>query len=175
MFIVNASGLDKTLNKLNNLSGEIKADIQVAMNAFAINTTTDSKILIKSNGDDTGALANAMQYKIEDLRVVVSNSKNYSAFVEFGTKSYASKYVGSLPKDWQNYAQTFKGQKTGTFKEFIERMVAWGNKKGFTRNQSYLAAKKIMKEGTKQKPYLYPSVQKNLQIFINDVKNIFKK
>jgi hypothetical protein len=174
MFIVNASGLDKTLNKLSNLSANIKDDVQVAMNAFAINTTTDAKILIKSNGDDTGALANAMQYEIRDLRVVIYNSKNYSTFVEFGTKSYASKYVAVLPKDWQNYAQTFKGKKTGTFRDFIERMVVWGKKKGMTRNQSYYAAKKILKEGTKQKPYLYPSVQKNLLIFIKDVKNIFK-
>lgn len=173
MITLNANNLDKTIKLFEKLTDDLKPEVQLALNAFGINVERDAKTSVSSHSD-TGMLKGSIQWEQGDLSVSVGAIAEYAAFVEFGTRKFATQYVSTLPQDWQAYAATFKGRKTGNFDSFISRLIQWGKSKGIDENGAYKLARKILKEGTKAKPFLYPSVNKNLPIFIQDIKNIFK-
>jgi hypothetical protein len=104
---------------------------------------------------------------------VVATAK-YAAYIEFGTRKFAAAYVSSLPQDWAAYAATFKGPAGGTFKEFVKSLMAWGERTGkLDPKYAYVAALKILRDGIKQRPFLYPSVNKNTPQLIKDIKEIY--
>jgi HK97 gp10 family phage protein len=174
MFSVKVDGLDVLIKKISQLSDDAKLEVQNELKAFSIQTVTDAKSLVQSNSSDTGQLASSIEYQVNDLQAKISARAAYAAFVEFGTRKFAAQEVAKLPPDWQNYAATFKGKKTGNFDQFLQRLIQWGKNKGFDERGAYLLALKIMEEGTPAKPFLYPSITKNLSIFMKNVKDIFK-
>jgi HK97 gp10 family phage protein len=173
MITLNANNLDKTIKLFEKLTDDLKPDVQLALNAFGINVERDAKANVSSHSD-TGALMNSIQWDQGDLSVSVGARAEYAAFVEFGTRKFATQYVATLPQDWQAYAATFKGKKTGNFDSFIKKLIQWGKSRGIDEDGAYKLARKILRDGTKAKPFLYPAVNKNLPIFIEDIKDIFK-
>jgi hypothetical protein len=105
---------------------------------------------------------------------VVASAK-YAAYIEFGTRKFAAAYVGSLPADWQAYAATFKGSTGGTFEQFVKSLMAWGSRTGkMDPKYAYVAALKILREGLKARPFIYPSIQKTLPVLRKNLRAIFK-
>ena len=174
MFTINAKGLTELQKKFSTLSNNVKQEVVVELKAFGQLTVTDAKSLVQSNSSDTGNLASSISYEVNGYELKISASANYAAFVEFGTRKFAQEHVSSLPTEWQQYAQTFKGKKTGNMDDFKKRLVTWGKKKGLTEDEAYNLAKYIMIHGTPAKPFLYPSINKNLSIFIQKIKGLFK-
>jgi hypothetical protein len=104
----------------------------------------------------------------------VTASTKYAAYIEFGTRKFAAAYVSSLPADWQTYAATFKGKTGGTFKQFLLSIIGWVSRKGIDKKAAYPIARKIMIDGIKPKPFLYPSVNKTLPVLRKNLRAIFK-
>jgi hypothetical protein len=98
----------------------------------------------------------------------------YAAFLEFGTRKYAAQYVASLPADWKSYAATFKGSSGGSFDELLKAIMGWVKRKGIDSDAAYPIALKIIREGIKPKPFLYPAINANLKQLQDDLNNVIK-
>jgi hypothetical protein len=175
MFSVKAEGLDAVLKKFDKLSKDTQEGVQAALNDWADRTATDAKRLVSSQSSDEGGLLRSISPIYGNGNASVVASQKYAAYIEFGTRKFAAEYVSSLPNDWQAYAATFKGKGGGgTAKEFWKSIQAWGRRKGLEPSHIYFTYKKILRDGIRPKPFLYPSVNKNLPLLVNDIKNIFK-
>lgn len=174
MFSVNVQGLDATLKKFDQLAKDTQEGVQAALNDWADRTATDAKQLVSAQSSDEGALLRSISPIYGNGNASVVASAKYAAYIEFGTRKFAAAYVSTLPQDWQAYAATFKGKTTGTFEQFLKSIMAWAGRKGIEEDKAYFIAKLIMINGIRPKPFIYPSVNKNLPLLIKDIKNIFK-
>ena len=175
MFSVNVQGLDATLKKFDQLAKDTQEGVQAALNDWADRTATDAITLVSAQSSDEGGLKGSIKPEYGNGNAAVKVSSSYAAFIEFGTRKFAAQYVASLPNDWQAYAATFKGKKGGgNGKKFWDRLQGWGGRKGIEPEKLYFIYKKILTDGIRPKPFLYPSVNKNLPLLIKDIKNIFK-
>lgn len=158
----------------------ITEKIEKEMDDFGKATVNDAKRLAPV---DEGSLRQSITYRkiiarsaIEIEMIVASD---YAAYIEFGTKGFAAKYVATLPKEWKEFASRYKGPGGGSFDEFVMRLTRWVRLKkiGATYNVStkkknrqskaslestaYAIALSIMRNGIRQHPFLYPAVEKN--------------
>lgn len=175
MFSVKAEGLDAVLKKFDKLSKDTQEGVQAALNDWADRTATDAKQLVSMQSSDEGALKGLINPEFGNGSASVVASAKYAAYIEFGTRKFAADYVSSLPSDWQKYAATFKGKSSNnTGKSFWEIFEAWGKRKKMEPSHIYFAYKKVLRDGIRPKPFIYPSVNKNLPLLVKDIKNIFK-
>jgi hypothetical protein len=174
MIKVQIAGFDALINKIDKMSADAQIDVQLALNDWADRTSMDAKQLVSSNSSDEGGLLNSIHPQYGKMTASVVASANYAAYIEFGTRKFAAAYVGTLPADWAQYASTFKGKGTGSFKEFLKAIMGWVKRKGIDEKAAYPIARKILRDGIKARPFLYPSAQKNLPLLKEDLKAIFK-
>lgn len=178
MIKIEVKGLEALQKKFSNYPKETRVKINAALNDWANRTSYDAKQLVSSNSSDTGFLQNSISPKYGDGYASVVAASKYAAYVEFGTRKFASQYVSSLPSDWQAYASTFKGSSGGTIKEFISAILEWMQRKGINSEDNDKTAKlivnKILRDGVKARPFIYPSVNKNLPILLEDIKKATK-
>lgn len=128
---------------------------------------------------DMGYLTGSISVNSQKLNKELTVNVGYAAFIEFGTGKYAAQYVASLPEDWRTFAATFKGQKgNGTFMDMLLHILEWVKRKGISGRYSvktrsrlgnksqkdaedyetaYLIARKILKDGIRPQPFLYPA------------------
>lgn len=199
MIKIEVKGFDALIKRFDTLSNESQAKVQSALNTFADATAADAKGFVSSKEiTDEGALLRSINPLYgQGSAGVVANSR-YAAYHEFGTRKFAASYISSLPAEWSTYAAQFQGPSSmgGTFKDFVLSIMAWMKRKGIkggtysvkTRRRlgnkeqkesedksvAYAIAQKIMRDGIKQRPFLYPSVLKNLPQLEKDLKEIFK-
>ncbi len=197
MMKIEVKGFEAVIKKFDTLSKESQTKVQSALNTWAEKTAQDAKSLVSEKQiTDEGALLRSISPLYGNGSAgVVANSK-YAAYMEFGTRKFATSYISTLPAEWSAYANQFKGPAGGTFKEFVVSIMAWMKRKGIKggtynvksrrrrgskeqkeaedKSVAYAIAKKIMRDGIKQRPFLYPSVLKNLPQLEKDLKEIFK-
>ena len=170
-----AKGLDKLIKKFDVLSREMQGMVQAELNAWADDTASNAKSLVSANSSDEGALLRSISPIYGNGTAKVVATAKYAAYIEFGTRKYAAAYVSSLPADWQTYAATFKGSTGGTFKQFVDSLIGWANRTGkMDPKYAYVTALKILREGVKARPFLYPSVNKTLPELKKNLRAIFK-
>lgn len=168
-------GIDALIKKMDNLAKDAKVEVQAELNAWADETATNAKMLVSANSSDEGMLLRSINPNYGNGFASVTASAKYAAYVEFGTRKYAAAYVSSLPANWQAYAATFKGKAGGTFKQFVESLMAWGARTGkMDPKYAYVTALKILREGVKARPFIYPSVNKTLPVLTKNLRAIFK-
>jgi HK97 gp10 family phage protein len=167
-------GLDTLIKKMDKLAANAKLEVQAELNDWADTTAQNAIQLVSINSSDEGLLKNSIKPLYGNGSATVVASTKYAAYIEFGTRKYAAAYVGTLPADWQTFAATFKGKTGGTFKEFLLSIIAWVGRKGIDKKLAYPIARKIMIDGIKPKPFMYPSVNKTLPVLIKNLKAIFK-
>jgi len=174
MITVKAEGIEAVMAKFKSYSVEAQADIQAAINDWADRTARDAKQLVSANSSNEGMLLNSIHPDYGTGSASVVASAKYAAYIEFGTRKYAANYVGSLPGDWASYANTFKGRTGGSFKDMLLNIMQWCKSKGIDRKAAYPIAISILRNGIRPRPFLYPSVNKNLPLLMQDIKAIFK-
>ena len=197
MLKIEVKGFEALVKRFDTLSKESQAKAQTALNAFADATAQDAKNLVSSKQiTDEGALLRSISPVYGNGNAAVVATAKYAAYIEFGTRKFAAAYVSSLPAEWSTYAAQFEGSAGGTFKEFVLSIMAWMKRKGIkggtysvkTRRRlgnkaqkesedkslAYAIAKKILRDGIKERPFLYPAVNKNLPKLRKDLKDIFK-
>jgi len=168
-------GLDTLIKKMDKLAKDVQKEVQAELNDWADSTSQNAIQLVSANSSDEGLLKNSIKPFYGNGSASVRVAAKYGAYVEFGTRKYAAAYVGSLPADWQTYAGTFKGSAGGTFEQFVESLMAWGNRTGkMEPKYAYVTALKILREGVKARPFIYPSVQKTLPLLRKNLRAIFK-
>lgn len=176
MLKIEVKGFDALIKKFDTLSKENQAEVQSALNDWADRTASDAKSLVSSNSSDEGALLRSISPVYGNGNASVVSTSKYAAYIEFGTRKFATAYVSSLPQDWDAYANTFKGPAAngGNFNDLLMSIMAWCRRKGIDDKAAYPIARKILIDGIKQRPFLYPSVNKNLPQLIKDLKEIYK-
>jgi hypothetical protein len=171
-FRIEMKGLDATVKKVESLAANLKRDIQDELNAFAIEVSSTAKRLAPADeGHLRGAINPVFGTNLEASIVV---TVVYAAFMEFGTRKFAAQYVATLPADWQRYAATFKGRGGGDFDQFLKAIMAWVKRKGIDDAAAYPIAMKILREGVRPRPYLYPAIQQHLPELKTRLKAIIK-
>jgi HK97 gp10 family phage protein len=171
---IEVKGLDTLIKKFDKLAKDAKTEVQAELNDWADTTSENAKLLVRANSSDEGNLLRSINPNYGNGYASVTASAKYAAYIEFGTRKYAAGYVSSLPADWQTYAATFKGSTGGTFEQFLLSIMGWVSRKGIDKKAAYPIARKIMIDGIKPKPFLYPSVQKTLPVLRKNLRAIFK-
>ena len=189
--------------KLNNLEEKVKKIVDDELNAFGLETVSMAKTLAPV---DEGFLRNSITFEKQPLSVEIVVAANYAAYLEFGTRGFASAYVSTLPPDWQAFAAQFKGGGGGSFQEFVMRLTEWVHRKGLgaggpgkpigvtgtysiktgkrtgnkatqaneDKSAAYRIALSILRKGIRARPFLFPAVEKNKEILINNLKAVIK-
>lgn len=167
-FSIKVTGIEAIQAKI--AEPKFKANVNAALNAFALSTVSDAK---QRAPKDEGILARSINFDpATDYTVFLNVNVDYAAYVEFGTKKFAAAYVGGLPPDWQTFAAQFKGKGNGGFKDFVLRLTRWAKRTGkIPVEAAYMTALKILRDGVKARPYLYPAVNKNLPQLAKDLNN----
>ena len=189
---LNIQGLSVVLKDIKGTAKAIEDKINLELKAFGNNTVTDAKRLAPF---DEGKLKGSINYKAESLSVEITVGADYAAYLEFGTKKFAAKYVATLPNEWQVFASQFKGKGGGgTFEEFVMRLTRWVLVKGIgatfnvkTRRQdkvgkqskettakadAYAIALYIIRNGIRPHPYFVPAVEKNKLTLVANLKKL---
>lgn len=191
-FTFEIKGADAAVKRTEEMVKKARANAQDALNAFGLNVERDAKRLAPA---DEGNLRNSINYKPGNLSVTVTVGVNYAAYLEFGTRKFAAKYVATLPADWQSYAATFKGKGSGSMDEFIQNIMEWVRRKGIgadttgsgnvsssrssldkQQQAAYWIALNILQNGIRPHPFLYPAIYQtgHLKELKKQLNNIFK-
>lgn len=182
-------GLKDAIDAIDKTKVDVVKLLIVYLNDWANEVVVNAKQKAPVND---GTLRQSIQadYASESKMVAsVGVAVNYAAYLEFGTRSYASAYVSGLPNDWQSYAATFKGKGGGSLDEMLLAIMDWVKSKQISGTYSvktqkrtgakdarnfedaevaYPIALAILRKGIKAQPYLYPST-----LIAND--NLIKK
>ena len=161
------TGVNEILAKLNVKAME--QDIQLALNDFGLRVVQQAKTLTPK---DEGYLARSINFTSETLSVTINVNVDYGAYIEFGTRKFAAAYVSTLPSQWQQFAQQFRGSQPGSFGEFVQRIMAWVKRKGIPEEAAYPIVLKILREGIKPQPFLYPAFTNQTPVLIKDLENL---
>lgn len=142
-FTITITGIEDTLKKL----GSEKDKYQDAFDfAFAANTQAMANEAKNRVAVDTGRLKNSITAKKNaDLNYEIVAQTKYAPYIEFGTGKYASSYVPTIEKEWQELAIKFRSSSGKKTNNLIER------------------------------PYLRPSVLRILPILNKDLQDIADK
>lgn len=161
------TGVNEIIVKLN--IDRMEKFIQGALDDFGFRVVKDAKLRAPK---DEGYLARAINSESGKLSVTISVNTDYAAYIEFGTRRFAAVYVSTLPADWQAFARQFQGSQPGSFADFIRRIIAWVKRKGIDEDAAYPIALKILREGIKPQPFLYPAFQKQKPLLIKDLEDL---
>lgn len=195
---VKLTGIDGLMTAINKTIAQAEKETNIALNKFSDNVVKDAKTQLQRGSgrgptSNTGNLANSITGAVTGNQAKITVTANYAAYIEFGTRKFAAKYVATLPQDWKTYAATFKGKGGGTLDEFIQDIMQWVRQKGIggrltksgnvseskdslsdMQSAAYAIALNILQNGIRAQPFLYPAVVKNTPILIADIKKIFE-
>src|SRR6187549_3539011 len=176
---IDISGIKGVMAEVNKTILQANVGTHKALVTFVKNVETDAKNNAPAN---EGKLRNSIVGDVQNLVGTVTVAADYAAYLEFGTRKFAAKYVASLPPDWRAYAATFKGNREGkgTMDQFIQDIMQWVQQKGIgahttksgkvsssrasldaMQSAAYAIALNILQNGIRAQPFLYPAVQKH--------------
>lgn len=165
--------LDKVLSEVKSYPRQIEKIINNEFKVFGINTANEAKRLAPVN---EGRLREGISDETSNLRVRVGSDVDYAPYLEFGTKGFAAAYVGSLPADWQSFANEYKGEKGGTFADMLRSIKDWVRLKGIATGKdvdqaAYRIAKSILIKGIRPHPFLFPAFEHQKEKLIKNLIN----
>lgn len=189
MLSIKLNGLDNLIATVEKTAKRAEAETKVALTKFAKNTETEAKRLAPAN---EGRLRNSVNGTVDGFTAKITVTADYAAYLEFGTRKFAARYVATLPQDWQSYAATFRGKGGGTFDQFIQDIMQWVRQKGIgglktksgrtseskssldaMQQAAYAIALNILQNGIRPQPFVYPAVTKNTPVLEADIKKVF--
>lgn len=185
---IDIKGADIVLKNIDKLSIKTKEGVKDAIRTFVLGVHEQAAQNVPNHESGLAQSLKPKLDKLNNLEASVIANIEYAAFVEFGTRKYAAKYVATLPADWQAYARKFRGKGTGSFDDFVLKLMRWirlkglsGKVKGQTKKQTleadaYALAIHIIRNGIKPHPFLYPAFTNKQKIgrLEDDLKKIFK-
>lgn len=151
----------KCKNMPKTLMREIDGEVEDSARLWASNAKRDAPV-------DQGFLRGQISsYRRAEASFEVSSEANYSAFIEWGTKTMVQ-----VPPDLQGYASQFRGgQNQGGAKKMI---FAWMERVGVPKERQWVTFMSIIIKGIRPHPFFFiqfPLVEKHL---FTGVGNILK-
>lgn len=161
-------GLSKTISELRKFGDEVEKMIDVETEAIAIQIENNAKQMAPKN---FGKLAQSISHlKVKESKYKVTVNEKYGAYMEFGTGTKIH-----IPAEFKEMAASFKGQKTGTFKDGLEAIKAWCRAKGIDEKAAYPIFAKILGAGVNPQPFLYPAYVKGKSEYLNNLTKLLKR
>jgi len=153
---ITLTGFKEFEEKLKRMPDILASEVDGECGAAAKEWDELAKLMApKDVGFLVGGISN---YRKEKMWWEVTSKANYSAYMEWGTKSRVS-----VPADLTAYASQFKGGGgKGLTKEFI---YAWCKRKGIPENAWWPIFISIVTKGVKPQPFFFiqvPIVEKGL-------------
>ena len=151
---ITITGLDKILNSLKDAEQDIIQEVDFELRESVIEMDQIAKNLAPVNNGDLRKMISFVAKGKLDYEFV--SMAYYSAYVEFGTKTYIK-----VPSGLESYAAQFRGKGKGTLSLF-EAIKKWLRKKeGLTGKeldrQARWVAYIIAKNGIKPQPFFFPA------------------
>ena len=163
-------GINETIKELRKFGKDavelINAETETTINQIAIDAKERAPLNFGKLSQSI-SIAQDIKSKGEIWRVYV-NSK-YAAFMEFGTGTKVQ-----VPAEFKDMAASFKGQKSGTFKEGLEAIKIWCRAKGIDEKAAYPIFAKILGAGVNPQPFLYPAYIKGKKDYLNNLTKLVK-
>ena len=173
-FGISLTGIKQLEGKLNNLTTILQKDVSNEINASALKIENKAKRLAPVN---FGKLRNSIALSKEsDLTYTVAANASYAPYVEFGTGGKVS-----IPAGYESFASQFRGQKSGTYYDFLLAILDWIKKKGIVAGTYSIKTKRrlgsktqkfnedvrlaesiafsILKKGINPQPFLIPAFE----------------
>lgn len=190
-FSIKVNNMAKVLEGIASLEGKAVKVLEKELDAFGLSVVGTAKSLAPA---DEGLLRNSISYNRRGLTVSIMAAAGYAAYMEFGTKGHAAKYVARLPREWQTFAAQYKGGGGGSLDDFIMAIMDWVKRKKIsgtystkTKNRTgakgardfedaevaYGIALAILRNGVKPHPFLYPAYEKARIELIKSLKRNF--
>lgn len=157
---IEVRGFEQIKKKLGEIPKKVVEETDIIM------TATANEVVNRAVEDapvDMGVLKNAITQKKEgELKHVVSSGADWSAFIEFGTKSRAQ-----IPSDLASFAAQFKGKGRGGGQGFFQQILSWVKRKKITGTYSVKTRRRLGNKADRQKEdeqvafLIYRSILKN--------------
>lgn len=165
---IKIEGLKETLARFD--LKKFEPQVQTCFNNFGIRVELGAK---QAAPVDEGKLKGSIFQQPGRLSSTIGASANYASFPEFGTRKFSAAYVATLPPDWQAFAAQYRGVGgSGNFKEFVLSLMGWCKRHGISDKAAYPIALKILREGLKPQPFLYPAFNTAKEKLIEELKAI---
>lgn len=169
---IKITGLDAAIKNIKAKEKRINDEIDLALNAWALETELAAKQLAPTHEGLLKGSINADTQTRHKKSITVNAF--YAAYIEFGTRKFAAAYISSLPPEWEQFAAQFKGGGGGSFAELVKNITEWVRLKGIDQKAAYPIALKILRDGIRPQPFLYPATQKTTPVLLKDIKDILK-
>lgn len=159
------TGMDRLLKKLDQYPDKVKKLVSEQMHLSAENMVEGA---VNDAPHDMGLLKAEITFKkVDDLNYEVVSQADYSAFVEFGTRSKVQ-----IPAGFEQIASQFKGAKSsGDAKKMI---YAWCKRVGVPEDGWYPIYREIMTNGIKPHPFFFKQIAKERPNLIKNIKRELK-
>jgi HK97 gp10 family phage protein len=165
----NVEGLSALLSKFKDLGESGTRTAKAVLDVTADQIVTEAK---QSAPAAFGTIRqNIGKETVGELQVSVFSAAPESAYQEFGTGGKVQ-----VPSEMSDIASTFQGKGGGDMQAFIQSLIDWIKLRGLTNTYSvkthrvskkgtsddntqlaWAIAKKILRDGLKPQPFLYPA------------------
>ena len=165
---IEVKGLQQLTNKLQHTARNINKEAEAITRDAANNFAQRAKAAAPA---DQGILRNGISVnKAGPLMYEVVSSADYSAFVEFGTRSKAR-----IPPGLEKYIEkTTSGTATsaGSAKEVI---YGWCQRKGIEPRLWFVIYVSIMTKGIEPRPFFFPQILPVEKQYAQDLKRLLRQ
>jgi hypothetical protein len=149
-------GVNETIKEIRKFGKDAEKIIAFETEAIARQIEKDAKIKAPVN---FGKLQQSIStLKVNPLKYKVTVNELYGAYIEFGTGKKVQ-----VPAEFKDMANSFRGQKMGTFKQGLEAIKAWCRAKGIDEKAAYPIDS------------LYPAWVKGKKDYLNNLIKIINK
>ncbi len=173
---IHVKGADELIRRLNKLGPAIQSEMRAE---FQIAAEEVRELAIKKAPAHESGLRNSISaHRIGDNNYEVAVGKHYAPFVEFGT---GRKF--KAPTELGSYPSVFRNQRGGSFKDGLRAIENWVvrhkqyyniKKPSDIRQAAYFTFMKILREGLRPQPYLFPAFFEVRKRLLERLKNIIK-
>lgn len=161
-------GINETIRELRKFGKDFEKQIDAVTEDTANAVAGNAKKLAPKN---FGKLAQSIAtQKVKTSLHKVTVNELYGAYMEFGTGTKVK-----VPDEFRDIASSFKGKKTGTYKDGLESIKIWCRSKGIDEKFAYVIFAKILGAGVNPQPFLYPAFVKGKKEYLNDLKTLLSK
>lgn len=164
---VTIKGVSSTISELRKFGEKAEKLINAETQSTAFNIEEDAK---KRAPKNFGKLAQSISHlKVKPALYKVTVNEKYGAYMEFGTGTKVS-----VPAEFSQMANNFKGKKQGSWKEGLEAIKVWCKAKGIPEEAAYPIFAKILGAGINPQPFLYPAWTKGKKDYQNNLERLLK-
>lgn len=162
------NGVSETIRKIKAYGEQVKKQIENETKAIAFQIEGDAKRMAPAN---FGKLRQSIYHsKVSDGKYKITVNEYYGAYMEFGTGTKVK-----VPVEFKSMAESFRGQRQGTYAQGLESIKVWCRSKGIDEKFAYVIFAKILGAGINPRPFLYPAWVKGKRDYEKNLKALLRR